>query len=121
MKKLKDQFQDGVAKVKEYCKIKNVDKIKDNKKLRYESKGNTITIFDGLINLDEINKYFSPNKKYNKLECPIIQIRFNKIKDNWSLYWEDFGNWVLYSELKPTKSIERIIKEIESDPTGIFE
>jgi hypothetical protein len=121
MKKLTNQFRDGVAKVGEYCKIKNIDKKKDNKKLRYESKGNTITIFDGLINLDEINKNLSPNEQYKKLEFPIIQIRFNNKKGNWRLYWEDFGNWVLYSELKPTKSIERIIKEIESDPIGIFE
>lgn len=115
MKKPRDQFRDGVVKVREYCKIKNLDKIKDNKKLRCESKGKTITIFDGLINLDEIIKYFSPNEKCKKLECPMAQIRFNKEKGNWSLYWDGFGHWILYSELKPTKSIERIIKEINSD------
>jgi hypothetical protein len=111
MSKSKAQFLFGIAKVMEFCETKNQNRIRDNLKLKYEVKGNNITIIKELL---------TPNELGRKIRLPIAQIKFNKEKGNWRLYWDDFGKWCLYSEFKPTQFIGKLIEEIGSDPTGAF-
>jgi hypothetical protein len=111
MSKSKAQFLFGIAKVMEFCEIKNKEIIKDNLILDHEVKGNNIII---------TKEMKMPNELGRNIKTEIAQIKFNKEKRYWRLYWYDFGKWCLYSELKPTQFIGKLIEEIESNATGLF-
>ena len=39
----------------------------------------------------------------------------------WTLYWLDRNSkFHIYERIKPSKYIETLLKEVNSDPTGIF-
>lgn len=50
----------------------------------------------------------------------VARLRYSISAHNWSLYWADrTGRWHLYDDLPPGR-IDQVLREIESDPAGIF-
>ncbi len=52
---------------------------------------------------------------------PIAQIRYSDADRTFTLHWADRNSrWHVYDEVAPTSSIDRILQEIDDDPTCIF-
>jgi len=50
----------------------------------------------------------------------IPQLRCSASIHDWRLYWADRnGRWHRYDDLPPGR-VDQVLREIESDPTGIF-
>jgi hypothetical protein len=50
----------------------------------------------------------------------VAQPRYSASTHEWSLYWADRnGRWHRYDDLPPGR-VDQVLREIESDPTGIF-
>ncbi len=54
-------------------------------------------------------------------DSPIARFQFEPGTHRWTLKWRDRnGRFHFYEELESVRSFERVVDEVESDPTGIF-
>lgn len=52
---------------------------------------------------------------------PVAQMRFDQTTRLWTLYWADRNSrWHRYEDAQPSKEVERLLREIDVDPSGIF-
>ena len=52
---------------------------------------------------------------------PAARLRFTKARNEWDLYWSDRnGKFHRYDRVQPTGNIERLLEEVDADPTCIF-
>ena len=52
---------------------------------------------------------------------PIARLRYTQSKRLWSLYWSDqHQKFHRYEFATPTQSLDRLLKEIDDDPTALF-
>jgi len=48
-------------------------------------------------------------------------MRYDEKTGEWTLYYADRNDrWHEYWDIESTKSIDKLLKEIDEDPTGIF-
>jgi hypothetical protein len=95
-----------------FCKTRILDNFKDQIRITYKIRRNSITIYEERI-------YFKDNSKWTK--NPVAQFRFDNKSLKWDLYCSDRNNkWHSYSETVPERDINKLIKEVNEDPTGIF-
>jgi len=51
----------------------------------------------------------------------IAQLRCDPGSSRWTLYWANRnGRWHRYDTLQPQRNVQRVIDEIDEDPTAIF-
>jgi hypothetical protein len=51
----------------------------------------------------------------------VARLRYVKARCEWSLYWRDrHEKFHLYDRVAPTRSIQDLLDEVETDPTNIF-
>jgi hypothetical protein len=99
-------------KLTEYIDQRNPVHIRDQVKLTYKFVGNR-------VNLIEARRYHRDPTTW--IETPIAQFRFDQVTNKWSLYFMDRNSyWHLYDLVKPSANFEDILREVDSDPTGIF-
>jgi hypothetical protein len=102
----------GIYKIQEFCENRIPKGLKNKMKMGYKTEGNKITII-------EQRPSFTGEATWT--QSPVVQIRYNQKKENWTIYSRDRNQkWHLYTEIEPKEIIEEIIEEIEADPTGIF-
>jgi len=100
-------------KIGEYCKKKIPAHILDKVNLSYRIRGNSVTILENRVPL------FPDMKEWTSM--PVAQIRYDNETGEWTLYCADRNSrWNDYIDLLPTKNIDKILNEIDKDPTGIF-
>lgn len=81
-------------------------------KLTYEVKGNKITII-------ESRPFFIDPDSWNSVK--VAQFEYNSDIGNWALYWYSTKNRrQAYPTGRNKDSIEKLVDEVDSDPTGIF-
>jgi len=98
--------------VGEYCENRVPDDLKNKIKLSYKIRGND-------VNVIESRPHWQDNTIWS--EMPIAKIRLNPDKHNWQLYWPRAnGKWIKYAELRPCKTLKRILQEIDDDPYCVF-
>lgn len=52
---------------------------------------------------------------------PVARLRYTKTRAEWSLYWTDRNSkFHLYDRVEPTPTVQRLLAEIDADPTCIF-
>lgn len=52
---------------------------------------------------------------------PIARLRYTTTSKSWTLYWRDRHlRFHLYDPIEPSHSVEKLLAEIERDPTCIF-
>lgn len=52
---------------------------------------------------------------------PVVRLRYTQSKRSWTLYWCDqHQKFHRYEFAPPTQSLDRLLKEIDDDPTAIF-
>jgi hypothetical protein len=102
-----------IKKFDEYCKKRVPERAQDQVRLSYKFRGNSVTIFE---NRPPWNKEI---KEWTSV--PVAQIRYDEKTGKWTLYCADRNDkWHEYYDIEPTKEIDKLLKEIDEDPTGIF-
>ena len=100
-------------KVGEYCKRKVPAHVLDQVNVSYKIRGNTVTIFE--------NRAPWRHEWKEWTSMPVAQIRYDNNTGKWTLYYADRNDkWHDYIGKNPTKNIDKILQEIDEDPTGIF-
>lgn len=86
--------------------------IADQVKMQYDTRGNRAT-------LTESRPLFIDPKVWNEIK--IAQFEYNPESLNWTLYWYDRKNRRQpYPTGRNRDTLEKLILEVNSDPTGIF-
>ena len=100
-------------KVDEFCRRRVPEHAQDQVKLSYKFRGNSVTIFENRAPWREGMK--------ERTSMAIAQMRYDGKTGNWTLYCADRNDkWHEYCDIEPTKNIDKLLKEIDEDPTGIF-
>ena len=61
------------------------------------------------------------NNPTEKMESPVAKATFVKNKNEWKLFWMRADHkWHRYEPLPTTKSLEKILEEIDQDPYACF-
>ena len=98
--------------VGEYCRNRVPSHLRQEIKLNYSIKGNDVTIIESRPHWQQKDKW---------TEMPIARFKRHEKSLKWELYCvRANGRWEKYQELKPTKDLKKIVKEIESDPYHAF-
>jgi hypothetical protein len=85
---------------------------RDKVRIGYVAKGMAITLFEQRPHWKEPSIW---------AQSDVVRVRYNKSSGVWTLYFRDqHGKWHVYDPLPPTPDFVKILREIESDPTGIF-
>lgn len=78
----------------------------------YRLSGQNVEIF-------EIRPVFMGKGKYH--EMAVARARYVKTQRVWKLYWQRQDlRWHIYQPLPQSRSLERVIEEIDVDPYGCF-
>lgn len=100
-------------KVEEFCKKKVPPHMSKEVNFSYKIRGNGVTIFENRAPWHESMKEWT--------SMAVAQIRFNGKTGKWTLFCADRNDkWHEYYDMEPTKNIDKILEEIDGDPTGIF-
>jgi hypothetical protein len=100
-------------KIDEFCKKKIPEHAQDQIKLSYKFRGNSVTIFENRSPWREGMKEWT--------SMVVAQMRYDEKTGEWTLYYADRNDkWHEYRDIEPTKNIDKLLKEIDEDPTGIF-
>ena len=55
------------------------------------------------------------------VDSPVAQFRYHEDQNDWTLYWRDRNQrWHLVEENPGSRSITRLLAEVDQDPTGTF-
>jgi hypothetical protein len=107
---LKRQLAETV--LSKYCRNKVPAEYQDELRITFEFRGSNVTLYE-----NRPAAFGQPG--WTKLS--IAQLRYSEEDNNWTLYCADRnGRWHLYMECDPEKDMDKLIKEIDEDPTGIF-
>ena len=81
-------------------------------RMGYVVKGNTVI-------LHEERPTFRNKKKW--LAFHIAQFRYIRTANKWRLFFRDqHAKWHIYGRIEDADRFEKLLKEVEEDPTGIF-
>lgn len=95
-----------------FCKNRIPERARDQIKLDYNIRGDHVTLF-------EKRRYYKDPKQWT--EKKIAQFRYNSENNNWTLYWwRHTGRWYKYEEVQPSNNLQRLVNEVDEDPTAIF-
>ena len=99
-------------KLSAYCQKKFPVDIRDQLRLIYKFRGNTVTLF-------ESRPAFAKPDLW--VEIPVAQFRYDHDKNIWSLYCADRNSkWHPDTVIEPEKDFNRLLDEIDRDPTGTY-
>jgi hypothetical protein len=86
--------------------------VRDQVVLQYRFEGVAFILF-------EKRPFYRDNTKWTTSD--IARVTFDRAIDLWALSCRDRnGTWHDYQRLEPQVDIEKVLKEINEDPTGIF-
>ena len=107
-------------KVGDFCKKRVPAHVLDKLNLSHKIRGNSVTIFENRA------PWHPDMREWTSMA--ITQLRYNEKTGEWTLYcadrndkWHEYNDkWHEYYDMEPTKDIDKILVEIDEDPTGIF-
>jgi Txe/YoeB family toxin of Txe-Axe toxin-antitoxin module len=94
------------------CGRRSPEQFKDKLRLVYEVKGHDVTVY-------EERPHWDRPQEWSRL--PVAKFKYSRKDNIWKLYWmrRDL-KWHLYKMSRPTKRLESLVKEVDSDPHGAF-
>jgi hypothetical protein len=73
------------------------------------------------VTIFECRPPWQPEYGPNWTRQPVARLRYTKARREWSLYWTDRNSkFHLYDRAAATATVERLLAEIDADPTCIF-
>ncbi len=95
-----------------YCERRVPLHVRDKVRMHHECRGDSVTLF-------EDRPYWDNPKEWSHM--PIAQFRFKRETGKWVLYCADRNSkWHVYDIAKPSSNLERLLKAVDEDGTGIF-
>ena len=95
-----------------FCAQKVPLQDRHERRLVYRRRGKTITLI-------EQRPYWKDPSLWG--DCPVAQIRFDDRDQAWTLHWHDGQRrWRQYTEIPGSRTIARLLTEVDEDPMGIF-
>jgi hypothetical protein len=95
-----------------YCEQKVPRHLRNQVRLGYKIRGNSVTLF-------EERPAFGDSGQW--VDIKVAQFRFDAAQGEWTLYCADRNSrWYDYFDSEPSKDFDRLLNEVEDDPTGIF-
>lgn len=92
-----------------YVEIKIPAHLKEEHKIRYKIRSNTLTLFH------ERPSY----KPGQPVEFPVAQFRL--VDRKWEVYWKDSKDrWHLVDDIEPDENFEKQLMIVDKDDNGIF-
>jgi len=99
-------------KLTSYCREKIPAHLHDEIRLTFKFRGNNVTLFESRPAFDMPERW---------VNIPVAQFRYDPDEKLWTLYWADRNSrWHSDMEIDPVKDFDRLLQEIERDPTGIY-
>jgi hypothetical protein len=99
-------------KIGAYCRDRIPPHAQDEIRLSYAVRGNSVTI-------SESRPVFTDPSQWVAIK--IAQVRYDPGGGKWTLYCADRNSkWHEYSGLRSQRVLDKILKEMDRDPTGIF-
>jgi hypothetical protein len=99
-------------KLNAYCLKKVPAHVRDLVRLNFKIQGNNVTLFEERPAFGKANTW---------VDIVVAQFRFTQDKGTWTLYWADRNSrWHEYEEVLPSKNFDKLLLEVDKDPTGIF-
>lgn len=100
------------TKLSSYCETKIPITVRNQVRLVFKIRGNKVTLY-------ETRPYFIDPSVWT--ETPVAQFRFDDKTKKWDLYCCDRNSkWYTYMEADSSVNFDDLLKEVDSDPTGIF-
>lgn len=108
-----DAFAKATEAVERYCERRIPERLRDQIRVESATRGDSITIFEchppWRVEDDEWSR------------VPVAQFRLETATAKWSLYCRlACGRWRRFDPAPEADRIEKVIAEVEADPTGIF-
>ncbi|PLX82253.1 MAG: hypothetical protein C0617_14065 [Desulfuromonas sp.] len=99
-------------KLTAYCQGKIPSHLQNEIRLNFKFRGNTVTLLESRPAFDMPDTW---------VDIPVAQFRYDPDAKLWSLFWADRNSrWHPDMEIDPVKDFDRLLQEVERDPTGIY-
>lgn len=100
-------------KLKGFCESRVPPHVRNQLTLSFNIRGNNITIVENRAPWREGLSEWT--------HMSIAQLRYDVDNATWKLYCRDRNEkWWLYKPFAPSNDIDKVLQEIDRDPTGIF-
>jgi Protein of unknown function (DUF3024) len=107
-------LDDAMRAVEAYCNSRVPEDLRDQVRIECGRRGKSVTIV-------ERRPPWHPDMGTEWTTSRVAQLRYDDSARTWSLYCADRnGRWRHYPEVRPSRTVETLLAEIEADPTGIF-
>jgi len=101
-----------LARIHRYCDSRVPAPLRDEARVHATHRGKNVTIYDCRPPRHPALKEWS--------RVPIAQLRYDAEHKHWTLYYADRNSrWHQYDLIDPA-TVDQLLEEIDSDPTGIF-
>ena len=106
--------EEALAAVELFCESRVPAELRDEIRIECSRRGRAITIV-------ERRPPWKPEYGPAWSSVHVAQLRFDDASQAWTLHWRDSSDrWHLYDQVEPTPTVDRLLAEIDADPTGIF-
>lgn len=96
----------------EFCEARVPDHVRDQIRLSFRFEGN-------VVYLVESRPGWRRSKDWTSMD--IARFRYFVGRREWVLYWSDRNEvWHRYDQLAPSETFNRLLREVDDDPTCIF-
>lgn len=106
-----------LARLRKYVEVRN-------ERIPPDARGQITVDMDvapGSVTILECRPPWRPEYGPEWTRFPIARLRYVKARREWSLYWRDRNlKFHRYDLVDPTPNVQRLLDEIDADPTGIF-
>lgn len=95
-----------------YCDNKIPAHLRDQIRIEYRIRGNEVSLFESRSHLQGSGEWIS-----TKVACFKKDVQ----SQTWHLFWADRNSqWQPYAPLPCHRDIEKLLQEVENNPTGAF-
>lgn len=97
-----------------YCEKRVPLHVREKVRLTFRIEGNVVTLFEQRVSFQDRSRW---------IDIDVARFHYYKTRHQWVLYWRDSKRrqaWHAYDHIKPNRSIEPLLAEVDKDPSGIF-
>ena len=108
-------FDDGVEVVKGWCQARIPERLRDEIRIEYATRGSSITVFESR----PPSELSAAPDEWFRLE--VAQLRRDPGEGRWALYCRRAsGRWQRFDPEPEAEHVQALLAAVDEDPTGIF-